>query len=221
MKIALISDIHGNLPALEAVLDDLPPVDSVVCAGDIVGYNPWPAACVDRVREVADVVVQGNHDAAVETPTVFDSNQMARDGIEYAVENLSKEQRRWLSDLPESETFADSSFLLVHSHPTIRGAYVFPHEFPNLRRHLDNYRGLVIGHTHIEHTALIDGRLIINPGSVGQPRDSDSRAAYAVLDTEKHSIDCRRVEYDIDRVITRVEEVGLPTGIGTRLLDGS
>lgn len=221
MRIALLSDVHGNRPALEAVLDDLPAVDAVVCAGDVVGYNPWPAECVDRVRDVADVVVQGNHDAAVEHPSRFQANQLAKAGVEFAAENLSEDQHRWLRELPVSETIADGSFLLVHSHPTIRGKYVFPAEFPTLRRHLDDYRGVVLGHTHIQHTALIDGRLLVNPGSVGQPRDSDSRAAYAVLDTDAHEVDCRRVEYDVDRVIDRVEAVGLPTEIGTRLLDGS
>ncbi|KAB1190766.1 MULTISPECIES: metallophosphoesterase [Haloferax] len=221
MRIALLSDVHGNLPALEAVLDDLPAVDAVVCAGDVVGYNPWPSECVERIRAVSDVVVRGNHDAAVETPSTFEANQMAKAGIEFAAENLSAEQRTWLRELPESETFADDSFLLVHSHPTIRGKYVFPSEFPTLRRHLDDYRGIVVGHTHIQHSALIDGRLILNPGSVGQPRDSDARAAYAVLDTEAHDVDCRRVEYDINRVIDKVEDVGLPAKIGTRLLDGS
>lgn len=221
MKFALLSDVHGNLPALEAVLDDLPEVDTVVCAGDVVGYNPWPSECVERIRDVADIVVQGNHDAAVENPSTFDANQMAKAGIEFTAENLSEEQRRWLSELPESETFANDTFLLVHSHPAIRGKYVFPSEFPNLRRHLDDYRGIVVGHTHIQHSAHIDGRVIVNPGSVGQPRDSDARAAYAVLNTEQHEVDCRRVEYDIDQVVDQVEEVGLPIKIGTRLLDGS
>lgn len=221
MQVALLSDIHGNLPALEAVLDDLPSVDSVVCAGDMVGYNPWPSECVDHIRELADVVVKGNHDAAVESPSTFDANQLAQAGIEFAAQNLSAKHRRWLKELPESKTFADGSFLVVHSHPTVQGKYVFPSEFPNLRRYLDDYRGIVIGHTHKQYSLLTDDRLIINPGSVGQPRDSDNRAAYAVLDTEKHAVDCRRVKYSIDRVIERVEQVGLPMKIGTRLLDGS
>ncbi|SDK18063.1 Calcineurin-like phosphoesterase superfamily domain-containing protein [Halovenus aranensis] len=90
-----------------------------------------------------------------------------------------------------------------------------------MRPYLDDHDGIVLGHTHIQHKATIDGRLIVNPGSVGQPRDGDERAAYAALDTVTDEVDLRRVEYDINRVISRVEECGLPTQIGTRLLDGS
>lgn len=90
-----------------------------------------------------------------------------------------------------------------------------------MRSYLDDYTGIVLGHTHIQHKATIDGRLIVNPGSVGQPRDRDKRAAYAVLDTVADEVDLRRVEYDINRVISRVEECRLPTQTGTRLLSGS
>ena len=221
MKIALLSDIHGNLPALDAVLEDLPAVDAIVCAGDIVGYNPWPSECVDRIRADADVVVEGNHDAAIKSPSTFDANELAQAGVEYAAEMLSAEQKQWLETLPESETIADGSFLVVHSHPTIRGKYVFPQEFPNLPRYLDDSRGIILGHTHIQHATEIDDKIIVNPGSVGQPRDADNRAAYAVLDTVNHTVDCRRVAYPVDRVIKEVERVGLPSKIGTRLRDGS
>lgn len=89
-----------------------------------------------------------------------------------------------------------------------------------MRPYLDTNAGIVLGHTHIQHEATIDGRFIVNPGSVGQPRDGDRRAAYAVLDTAAKKVELRRVEYDIDRVITRVEEFELPLKTGTRLLDG-
>jgi len=90
-----------------------------------------------------------------------------------------------------------------------------------MRPYLDDHVGIVLGHTHIQHKATIDGRLIVNPGSVGQPRDGDERAAYATLDTAADEVELRRVEYDINRAISRVEECGLPTQTGTRLLDGS
>lgn len=221
MQIALLSDIHGNLPALDAVLDDLPAVDTIVCAGDIVGYNPWPAECVDRIRTIADVVVKGNHDAAIESPSTFDANEMAQAGVEYATEMLSAEQKYWLETLPKSETIADNSFLVVHSHPTISGKYVFPQEFPNIPRYLDDYRGVVLGHTHIQNAIDINNKIIVNPGSVGQPRDADSRAAYAVLDTVNHTVECRRIAYPINRVIEEVKRAGLPMKIGTRLRSGS
>ncbi|WP_089698602.1 metallophosphoesterase family protein [Halogranum gelatinilyticum] len=221
MKLGLISDVHGNLPALEAVLEDLPAVDMIACAGDVVGYNPWPADCVERVREVAAITVVGNHDRAVGDRESFRANSMALAGIEYAREELSDEQKDWLAELPRKATLADGSILLVHDHPTVQDRYVFPRHFPEVRPHIDEYDGAVLGHTHRQHKARIDGRLIVNPGSVGQPRDGDSDAAYAVLDTDALEVELHRVEYDINRVIERVEEAGLPPEIGTRLLDGS
>jgi putative phosphoesterase len=220
MRIGLISDVHGNLPALEAVLSDMPDVDRTVCAGDVVGYNPWPADCVDRVREVAAVTVEGNHDRTVETPERYSHNEQAQRGLEHANDELSDEQLAWLDDLPRETEITGGRFLLVHDHPEEQDRYVWPADFPRLRPYLDDYDGVVIGHTHVQHEATIDGRLIVNPGSVGQPRDGDPRAAYAVLDTDEPSVSLRRVAYDIDSVITRVESAGLPPRVGTRLLDG-
>jgi putative phosphoesterase len=223
MRVGLISDIHANLPALEAVLDDMPPVDNIICAGDVVGYNPWPRECLEHVRAVSSLVVQGNHDRNVETPHRYEHNEMAHAGLEFAQQELSDGQREWLSELPERTEFADEAYRLVHSHPDPNrlGSYVRPAQFPEMRPYLDDHVGIVLGHTHIQHKVTIDGRLIVNPGSVGQPRDGDERAAYAVLDTAADEVAFHRVEYDINRVISRVEECGLPTKTGTRLLDGS
>lgn len=220
MQIGLISDIHANLPALEAVLDDMPSVDRIVCAGDIVGYNPWPAECIARVRDCTDAVVAGNHDRTVECPQRYEENPMAKAGLEHANEQLSNEQREWLSSLPRKEEFVDSDFLLVHDHPKFENKYVFPDEFLHLGRYLDEYCGVVLGHTHIQHAETVSGRLAVNPGSVGQPRNDDPRAAYAILDTETERADLRVVEYDVERVVARIEEVGLPTETGERLLSG-
>jgi predicted phosphodiesterase len=223
VRIGLISDVHANLPALEAVLDDLPAVDDLVCAGDVVGYNPWPRECLERVRETCSVVVQGNHDRTVERPHRYEHNQMAHVGLELAQDELADEQRAWLADLPPRTEIADGAYRLVHSHPDPDrlGSYVRPAQFPRMRPYLDDHRGIVLGHTHVQHEATIDDRLVVNPGSVGQPRDGDPRAAYAVLDTDAQQVDLHRVAYDVDRVVDRVEELGLPERTGTRLLDGS
>jgi predicted phosphodiesterase len=223
MRIGLISDVHANLPALEAVLDDMPSVDAIVCAGDVVGYNPWPRACLERVREVASTVVQGNHDRAVDTPRRYAHNEMAAAGLAHAKAELSDEQIEYLLDLPPRTTIADGAYRLVHSHPDPDklGSYVRPRDFPRLRPYLDDNAGIVLGHTHVQHAAEIDGRLIVNPGSVGQPRDGDPEAAYAVLDTDAEDVALRRVRYDVNRVIDRVEASDLPDMTGTRLLDGS
>lgn len=223
MSVALISDIHANLPALEAVINDMPEVDEVLCAGDIVGYNPWPAECVDRIRSLATMTVQGNHDRTVNNPEAYFHNYQAEAGLNHAKSKLSDEQKEWLQALPKHVEFANGNFRLVHSHPDSDnlGSYVFPRNFPEMRPYLDKHQGIVLGHTHIQHKAEIDGRLIVNPGSVGQPRDGTPSAAYAILDPENKRVEFRRVEYDINQVISKVESVGLPTEVGTRLLDGS
>jgi len=220
MNVGLVSDVHANLPALEAVLEDMPPVDAVVCAGDVVGYNPWPAECVERVRGVADAVVVGNHDRTVETPERYRANHMAEAGLRRAKAELSDDQREWLASLPRRTEFGDGRYLLVHDHPERQDAYVYPEEFEAMGRYLGSYDGLVLGHTHVQHEAAADGKLVVNPGSVGQPRDRDPKAGYAVLDADAGTVDLRRVAYDVERVREAVAEAGLPAETGDRLAEG-
>jgi len=222
MRIGLVSDIHANLPALEAVLEDMPSVDDVVCVGDVVGYNAWPAACIERVRSVASVTVQGNHDRNVETPERYVHNEMAHAGLEHARSELDDDQRAWLAELPFRVDIAAGDYLLVHSHPDEerRGSYVRPRQFPEMRPYLDDYDGIVLGHTHVQHEATVDGRLVVNPGSVGQPRDNDPRAAYAILDTDADSVELRRVAYPVERAQEFAERVGLPERTAERLAEG-
>lgn len=220
MKLALISDVHGNLPALEAVLADIPgDVDKTICLGDIVGYGPYPLECARKTFQHCDIVLQGNHDRELTAPADSGSNDQAIAGLHYANEQLNDRYREWLQNLSRKTGF-DDDILLFHDHPEEVDRYVLPSEFPKVRPHLDDYRACFLGHTHIQHEAEIDDRLILNPGSVGQPRDGDNRAAYAVVETENWETDLRRVEYDIQKVQARVNEVGLPSDIGTRLRKG-
>lgn len=242
MRVGLVSDVHANLPALEAVLDDMPAVDSIVCAGDVIGYNPWPAACVERIRSVADATVRGNHDRTVETPERYRANRMAEAGLEHAKRELSADQLAWLRSLPRATRFGDDDFLLVHSHPdpAREDAYVYPTEFETLTPAIEavaetdddegdradvtgshgGLAGVVLGHTHVQGSAWVDNRLVVNPGSVGQPRDGEPTAAYAVFETAGPAVDLRRVSYDIDRVIGAVDRAGLPSRVGERLTRG-
>ncbi|MFB6104562.1 MAG: metallophosphoesterase [Halobacteriaceae archaeon] len=220
MRVGLVSDIHSNRVALEAVLADMPPVDTLVCAGDVVGYNPWPADCLGIVREEAARTVQGNHDRMVAAGQATGVNAMARAGIEHAREQLDDEARSWLADLPRSVTCCDGRVRVVHDHPDPdrRDHYTRPAEFgPDL---LGEEAVLVLGHTHIQHHEVYDDGIVVNPGSVGQPRDRDPRAAYAVLDLGDLSVTEHRVSYDVDAVVDAVADMGLPDRIGTRLLDG-
>ncbi|PSQ00498.1 metallophosphoesterase [Halobacteriales archaeon QS_4_70_19] len=219
MRIGVISDIHANLVALEAVLDDMPPVDRLACAGDVIGYNPWPAECVERVRERCAVTVRGNHDRNADTPNTYSMNRMAHEGLKLASERLSEAQRRWLRDLPRTADLTENGVLLVHDHPEHVDQYVRPHSFPQLRPYLDDYEACILGHTHVQHEATVDGRLILNPGSVGQPRDEDPRAAYAVVDTAPSPMvaHLHRVEYDVAVVQEACREAGLPERTAERL----
>ncbi|MFB6172919.1 MAG: metallophosphoesterase [Haloarculaceae archaeon] len=220
MRLGVISDVHANRIALEAVLDDMPAVDDLVCAGDVVGYNPWPGDCVDVVRSRCSATVMGNHDRNVDTPERYAANHMARAGLEHAQATLTDDQLAWIRSLPRSVELADGDLLLVHDHPTEQDRYVMPREFPSLAPYLDDYDAVVLGHTHVQHAERVDGGLVCNPGSVGQPRDGDPRAGYAVLDTETTTVDLHRVAYDVEAVRTAVRDAELPDQTGDRLVEG-
>lgn len=219
MRIGVISDIHANRVALETVLEAMPPVDRLVCVGDVIGYNPQPAECVEIVRGKM-TCVQGNHDRAIETPTRYRSNEAAYEGLGYAADKLTADQREWLQSLPTSTTLCEDHIRMVHSHPTNRGQYVRPEGFPALEPHLGEENVLILGHTHIQHHEMVAGTLVVNPGSVGQPRDRDPRAAFAVVDPNAQTVEEHRVSYDIERVKTAIEAAGLPSWTGTRLERG-
>ena len=218
MKVGVISDVHANRVALDAVLDDMPEVDATLCAGDVVGYNPWPAECVDAIRRRDVPSVMGNHDRAVASGTAFRFNSMARAGVEHARGRLSDDQQAWLADRPDSLRALDGRVSVVHGHPEDPDRYTYPQDFsPDL---LDDEDVLVMGHTHVQHHEVYDEGVVMNPGSVGQPRDGDPRAAYAVLDLDDPSVTEHRVEYDVEAVQAAVSEAGLPEKIGHRLADG-
>jgi putative phosphoesterase len=224
MRLGVIADIHGNLPALEATLDDLPAVDGLVCAGDVVGYNPWPVECVDAVRDREIPTVMGNHDRAVARDAGFRFNAMAKAGIEYARERLDEPRLSWLGALPDERHLVDGRVTVVHGHPDDPDRYTYPEEFS--AGMLDGEDLLVTGHTHVQGHRVFDAGVVLNPGSVGQPRDGDPRAGYAVVDLdagtggEAVTVEERRVEYDVDAVVATVRESGLPDRIGTRLYEG-
>ncbi|GAB3314489.1 metallophosphoesterase family protein [Haloplanus salinarum] len=224
MRLGVVSDIHGNRIALEAVLDDMPSVDGLVCAGDVVGYNPWPADCVATVRERGVPTVMGNHDRAVARDTAFRFNAMAKAGVDHARAALDDDALSWLADLPPERVVADGRVKLVHGHPEDPDRYTYPEEFSP--RMLGDEDLLVTGHTHVQgHRVFADG-VVMNPGSVGQPRDGDRRAGYAVVELTDGAgggavaVEERRVEYDVDAVVDAVREAGLPERIGTRLYEG-
>ena len=218
MEIGVISDVHGNTVALDAVFADMPAVDALACAGDVVGYNPWHAECVEAVRERLIPTVSGNHDRAVASETRFAFNSMAGAGVAHARETLTEDQIEWLRSLPTTRREFDGRVRIVHGHPENPDRYTYTEEFsPDL---LGEEDVLVLGHTHVQGHERFDEGVVMNPGSVGQPRDGDPRAAYAVLDLDDLTVTEHRVEYDIDRVREAVAEADLPARIGDRLAEG-
>ncbi len=222
MKIGLISDIHGNLVALEEVLKSLNDCDEIYCAGDVVGYYPFPNEVVEILRDNDVKCVMGNHDYAVVTGDFFGFNEYARIAGEWTRKNLKEENLDWLSELPlKLET---EWFLICHGMPAedlrIIEEYIFPDD-PRIEYILEDLEeNVVVGHTHIQFVKWHRGLFFANPGSVGQPRDGNPDSAFAIYDTEKNEIKLKRVKYNIQEVYDAVVKAGLPEFLGDRLFHG-
>ncbi|MEM7028823.1 MAG: metallophosphoesterase family protein [Chloroflexota bacterium] len=242
MRYLVISDIHANVVAFDAVLADAEgQYDKVWCLGDVVGYGPHPNECVERLRNLDHLCIAGNHDWAVINKLDYEEFQPhARFVVSWTHKRLTKENYDYLYDLPLCR-FMENDFTLVHGSPRhpiweyITSAKMAQMSF----NHFETLYCLV-GHTHspvffIEadrpgdlctdvsaegdtFTHVLNGkRVIINPGSVGQPRDGDSRASYGILDTETMEFHINRVAYDINAVQETMKEHEFPLRLWTRL----
>ena len=215
-RIGVLSDIHGNAVALQAVLADIERVDALVCAGDVVGYGPSPGQCVSMIRDRDIPTVVGNHDWAVMNGQPYES------GDRYACETLPDDAIGWLCTLPVSQRLFDDRLKLVHVHPDPDrrdpGIRIEPPDFQP--EFLGDERVLVLGHTHIQHAEVYDNGTVVNPGSVGQPRDGNPDAAYAIVNMSDHSVELHRVSYDISRVQARIRDTGIDDRNATRLERG-
>lgn len=240
MRFAIISDIHGNLQALEAVLAriDALGADSLVCLGDVVGYGADPAACIEIVRDRCSHVIMGNHDAAVTGLTSMEYfNSAARASALWTGEVLSGEDLRWLAGLPWEASLQD--FVIVHSTPDKPENWRYLMSESQARELYDFFGGplLFYGHTHYpmaferlngevlwrgrQGFPLEDGgRYIVNVGSVGQPRDGDPRAAFGFYDSGARAIEFHRQEYDIAGARKAILDAGLPATLAERLAHG-
>ncbi len=239
MRVAILTDIHANLPALEAVLDACTPYDAVWVLGDIVGYGPYPDDVVARLRKEQAVAVRGNHDAAVLgdlDTSVF--NEDARLAVDWTAERIGTATRHWLEGLPEVRV--EDGFTLAHGSPR-DPLWEYLITVPLARRNFAHFetRHAIVGHTHVPRVYRDDGghieviapgegsrialderRCILNPGGVGQPRDGDPRACAMVLDSETSTIDWLRVPYPVERVQARMRRAGLPPRLVERLAHG-
>jgi|Deesub1362A_J573_1020465.scaffolds.fasta_scaffold00078_85 putative phosphoesterase len=222
MRIGIISDIHSNLIALEKVLEKLENCDMIVCAGDVVGYYPYFNEVVELLRKERIDSVMGNHDYAVVNGNFSGMNTYARISGTYTRNKLKEENMEWISNLPLKMEF--EKFNLYHGTPSDTNdafmVYIFP-TFPLIGKILEvEGKNVVVGHTHVQFMKDHGDKFLLNPGSVGQPRDGDSRAAYAILDVEKDKFELGRVEYNVHEVYEGVIKAGLPVALGLRLFEG-
>ncbi len=239
MRYAILSDIHANYDALEAVLKELEKenIDQYVCVGDIVGYGAEPDRCVDKIKDLVVACVAGNHDfATIEKTNIEFFNAYAKEATLWTRQRLSEENKKYLEDLKLVEEI--NGFTIVH------GTLYAPALFDYIQTTFDAYLSLqvldkqlcFVGHSHVPISFFLDDavtysveseielkpgtKAIINVGSVGQPRDDNPKAAYAIYDTEKSKVWIKRAEYDVESAAKKIEEAGLPEILGERLKYG-
>jgi predicted phosphodiesterase len=242
MRYLVISDIHSNLEALEAVLRAAQKYDAVLVLGDLVGYGADPNGVVERVRALAPAaIVRGNHDkVAAGLDTAEDFNPMARSAAQWTRDALSPSTLDYLRALPEGPNVVDETLEICHGSPLDEDLYVvadldaarsiavsrvpvclFGHTHVALSARMDGQRRLEIeapqGHPEFETRIDPDCKYLINPGSVGQPRDGDARAAYAIADTDRRLVTLYRVAYPIEAAQKKILEAGLPPMLAYRL----
>jgi putative phosphoesterase len=213
MRILLIADIHGNWPALQAIRE---PYDCCLFAGDLVDYGPQPGPCLEWVRRHVRYSVRGNHDHALAQRAVTNG----RNGLKYLTavtrhltqQLLSAEQVRYLASRPVSQmvTLGGARFLVVHGTPRDPLDEYAPADPELWSRRLRGVDAdfVVVGHTHLPYVLTVQGCTVINPGSVGQPRDGDPRACYAIWEDGK--VELKRVSYALDELVRQIQLSPLP-----------
>lgn len=248
MRIAVLGDVHANLAALEAALTSVHRLqpDRILCLGDIVGYHAQPRECLQLVREGCDAWVVGNHDrAAAGDRAEMGTSHAARRVMEWTREVLGEEERAWLRDLPRHRV-DEAGVLMAHGcflNDAFYRGYTTSTMLPaNLQAVAANPEWplvAVCGHTHVPMCGWLRGgevheshlrepaewpsdasAVLLNPGAVGQPRDGDPRAAFAVLDLDVRRAEVHRVPYDLERTAGAMHEAGLPRGLVDRLREG-
>ncbi len=240
MRYAVVSDVHSNIEALDAVFATLRDDDALLCLGDIVGYGPNPNECVEKIRLRATATVLGNHDvAAIDNFGLAYFNPAAREAMKWTQSVLAPDNLAWLDGL--GYEFRMPGFLLVHGAPVNYFEYIL--DKPGAARAFAATDAplIFIGHTHIaevyalqpdgsiEHAHLQQGgdvalregvRYLINVGSVGQPRDLNPRASFGIYDAAERTVTIERVEYPIARVQAKIASANLPDALARRLLVG-
>ena len=241
MQIALISDIHGNLEALQAVLNDIEglQVDEIHCLGDVIGYGCDPVACLELVEKTCTTKLIGNHEYVILGLLPQEQlNSIARSSLSWTLEQLTEREKNMLSDFEMSRTIGDVE--LVHASPfePDQWQYIISHDSAETALGHTASRICFFGHTHLPmifstrqdgsvrqqsgHDFLPDpdSRYLVNVGSVGQPRDNDPRACYTIYDTENREITYHRVDYDIEQAQTKMSQARASSMLIERLAVG-
>ncbi len=246
MRYLILSDLHANIDALDAVLAAAPAHswDRVIVLGDLVGYGAEPTAVIERVQSLNPLAtIRGNHDKAacgIEDGSSF--NYVARLAAQWTFESLSSEHREYLRALPQGPVIIDETIEICHGAPFDEDHYIFDADDASRALDTATRRLCLFGHTHLpvvfrRNPSIFDGYLpegpddsivkiesglnyLINVGSVGQPRDGDPRAAFGIFDSDSQSLLLRRVEYPIQAAQRRILNVGLPASLANRLAIG-
>ncbi len=242
MRIAILADIHANLAAFEAVMDDIEAkggVDEYWCLGDIIGYGPDPGECIKLLRQLNFICISGNHDlGAIGKLELSYFNPTAAEACRWTAARLNPVDVRYLEDLPA--TVQKGDFLLVHGSPLEPALeYVISTGIAAKNFSFFKSKYCLVGHTHAPLAFKEEGntctsitlstgiglvlgekRMIINPGGVGQPRDGDPRASYAIYESEGRMLRLYRVEYDIQSTQDKMVRSGLPMTLVSRLESG-
>lgn len=236
MKFAIIADIHGNLEALETVLEDTrrQQVTHYACLGDVVGYNANPKECLDLIRDMGMPCVKGNHDEFCSGEGALEGfNPQAARAIEWTRNQLTPEDRQWLRDLKYLRLV--TSFTIVHStlDAPQRWGYVFDKLAAAASFTYQNTKVCFFGHTHVPVAFVRDSmvrggsyskfrvepgkKYFVNVGSVGQSRDGVPKATYAIYDVDEGMIELRRLDYDMPTTMKKILDAGLPPRLAERL----
>jgi putative phosphoesterase len=224
MLVGLIADVHSNIVALEAVLSEMESlgVEKILHAGDIIGYNPYPNETIELFRKRKILSIRGNHERALLTGDMSDFNWFAACALRWTSNTISHENLDYISNLKDTKASSldSTGIFMVHGSPNDPDEYIYPEDVEPGLLTMTGSDVLVLGHTHIQFQKQFKEGIIVNPGSVGQPRDQNPASAFAILDTDTKRIELKRIGYDIEKVIEDMRKTYLPEQIAFRLRDG-
>jgi putative phosphoesterase len=224
MRIAFIADIHSNLHALEVVIERIGRlgVDAVACAGDIIGYGAFPNECCRVVAETADYCVFGNHDQAALRSDTVGMNPYAAKALKWTADKLNHESAKFLSSLAFGSRFRAEqiSAAMFHGSPHGVEEYLFEGDLTEEMMQIARSDLVILGHTHVPYWVRFGKGMALNPGSVGQPRDGNPKASFAVFDSSTPSCEIIRVEYAVGEAADAILAQGLPEFLAGRLSAG-